>query len=303
MKAVLVALPERDAFALTLFVGKVLEGWQCGVADLAHPVPAGDLYVVDMDAWLARHGRAQAGAELAALVGERPAVLVGNVPAQVAAHGAPWVVLPRPYGAQSMRSALEEAWTARARPTAAPADVAPAPAEVFFSTSAFGFSTAEPMRVAQATPPPTLGEGALSIEAFRACVDSSPNEACRHFLRQLGDRLAQPGAFEMGVTLINGIIFNPAQAWVASNTPLSVMRMVCRSRGAGRARADHGPGTHRRRPRAGRTTRHDGSPARRQAVRAGPDGRVPAAAQNGARPRRAPATAGAAARDAGGLVA
>ena len=67
MKAVLVALPERDAFALTLFVGKVLEGWQCGVADLAHPVPAGDLYVVDMDAWLARHGRAQAAAELAAL--------------------------------------------------------------------------------------------------------------------------------------------------------------------------------------------------------------------------------------------
>ncbi len=132
-----------------------------------------------------------------------------------------------------MRSALEEAWTARARPTAAPADVAPAPAEVFFSTSAFGFSTAEPMRVAQATPPPTLGEGALSIEAFRACVDSSPNEACRHFLRQLGDRLAQPGAFEMGVTLINGIIFNPAQAWVASNTPLSVMRMVCRSRALG----------------------------------------------------------------------
>lgn len=209
----------------------------------------------------------------------------------------------RPYGAQSMRGALEEAWTARARPTAAPADVAPAPAEVFFSTSAFGFSTAEPMRVAQATPPPTLGEGALSIEAFRACVDSSPNEACRHFLRQLGDRLAQPGAFEMGVTLINGIIFNPAQAWVASNTPLSVMRMVCRSRGAGRARADHGPGTHRRRPRAGRATRHDGSPARRHAVRAGPDGRVPAAALNGARPRRAPATAGAAARDAGGLVA
>ncbi len=132
-----------------------------------------------------------------------------------------------------MRSALEEAWAARARPTAAPADVAPAPAEVFFSTSAFGFSTAEPMRVAQATPPPTLGEGALSIEAFRACVDSSPNEACRHFLRQLGDRLAQPGAFEMGVTLINGIIFNPAQAWVASNTPLFVMRMVCRSRALG----------------------------------------------------------------------
>ncbi|MBP7531170.1 MAG: hypothetical protein KA775_05060, partial [Ottowia sp.] len=62
MKAVLVALPERDAFALTLFVGKVLEGWQCDAADLAHPVPAGDLYVVDMDAWLARHGRAQAGA-------------------------------------------------------------------------------------------------------------------------------------------------------------------------------------------------------------------------------------------------
>lgn len=43
MKAVLVALPERDAFALTLFVGKVLEGWQCDAADLAHPVPAGDL--------------------------------------------------------------------------------------------------------------------------------------------------------------------------------------------------------------------------------------------------------------------
>lgn len=201
-----------------------------------------------------------------------------------------------------MRGALEEAWTARARPTAAPADVAPAPAEVFFRTSAFGFSTAEPMRVAQATPPPTLGEGALSIEAFRACVDSSPNEACRHFLRQLGDRLAQPGAFEMGVTLINGIIFNPAQAWVASNTPLSVMRMVCRSRALG----EHvritalAPTVD---ARAGRATRHDGSPARRHAVRAGPDGRVPAAALNGARPRRAPATAGAAARDAGGLVA
>lgn len=233
MKVVLVALPARDAFALSLFVGKVLEGWQCAVANLEQPVPAGDLYVVDMDAWLARHGRAQAAAELAALVGERPAVLVGTVPADLVQGGVPWVALPRPYGAPTMRSALEQAWALRARPTAPPATVESAPAEVFFSTSAFGITAADQIRVPKAEPLPTLGEGVLSIDAFRACVDTSPSEPCRRFLQQLGERVAQPGAFEMGVTLINGIIFNPAQAWVASNTPLAVMRMVCRSRSLG----------------------------------------------------------------------
>lgn len=232
MKAVVLGLPERDAFALSLFVGKVLDGWQCEVVALDQPAPAGELYVVDMDAWLVRHGQAQALAALKAQLGDRPAVLVGTVPGNPE-PGAPWVPLPRPYGAQTMRSALEAAWALRARPTAPPAPLDHAPAEVFFSTSAFGITAPNQIRVPKAEPLPTLGEGVLTIDAFRACVDTSPSEPCRRFLQQLGERVAQPGAFEMGVTLINGIIFNPAQAWVASNTPLAVMRMVCRSRSLG----------------------------------------------------------------------
>ena len=48
-----------------------------------------------------------------------------------------------------------------------------------------------------------------------------------------GYGLAQPGAFEMSFTMINGVLFDGAAQWVATNTPISLLRMVARSRTLG----------------------------------------------------------------------
>ncbi len=103
----------------------------------------------------------------------------------------------------------------------------------FLTTTVLGSADGEPATSAAGLPPPEITADELSVAAFAACVQTSPLAECRHFLGHLADRLARPGAFEMGFTLINGIVFDAAANWVASNTPMSVVRMVARSRTLG----------------------------------------------------------------------
>ena len=184
-----------------------------------------------------------------------------------AAAGPRWKLLHRPFGAQAMSEAL--AWAGRAAaepPDAAPAAAAPAPAvaapdapdrtamrgaarapastppraadaappppgaSALFTSSVIGIGVDASPASPAAAPPPQIGEGELSLQAFRACVAQSPHPAARRALTRLADRLAAPGAFEIGLTLINGLLFDAERQQVASNTPLSVLRMVCRSR-------------------------------------------------------------------------
>ena len=256
MKAVVVGMSERDAFALSLLMDRMQPGWECSALPAQDHLPAGDLYVLDADAWSARHGRDEAAARLPALPGDKPAVIVtAPVPlrdearARAAQDAAEWerrgwVVVRRPFGAQAMRNALERAMgrcgrqaRAHARPVVgkpAPQPLAApptAPADTAFSTSAFGIAKVPSApRAHPALVLPAMGEGSLGLDAFAACIETSPYPACRAGLRNLLAYLQAGTAVELSLTLVNGLVFQPAQGWAASNTPASVLRMVCQSR-------------------------------------------------------------------------
>jgi hypothetical protein len=103
----------------------------------------------------------------------------------------------------------------------------------FFTTTVQGASTGAAPVGSAGLPPPDINDDELTLADFTACVPSSPSAECRQFLGALADRLARPGAFEMSFTLINGVLFDGKAQWVASNTPMSVLRMVARSRSLG----------------------------------------------------------------------
>ncbi len=106
-----------------------------------------------------------------------------------------------------------------------------APATTAFSTSAFGITELPPSaRAHPAAVLPQIGEGSLGLEAFTACIETSPYPSCRAGLRNLVAHLQAGTAVELSLTLVNGLVCHPAQGWAASNTPASVLRMVCQSR-------------------------------------------------------------------------
>ena len=135
MKLVLVGFPSRDAFAISLMVRKDHPGWSCDAAPAAQaPWPEAELVILDSEGW-----QAEQGADWAALVGRRPAVIVTPIVSQradlrqqaeqQAAEWARqgWAVVRRPFHAADVREALAATLQA-ASPGAEPAPVeAPAP--------------------------------------------------------------------------------------------------------------------------------------------------------------------------------
>lgn len=256
MQVALMDLPERDAFALSLLIEKMRPTWRCQAAR-AGSMPAADVLVLDLarQGWPANVDEASVDERLDALLGERIAVLLTpplperpqarEVASRQAARWAErgWTVLSRPFRAQQMREALEQAERhvgARAgrhpvTPGAAAGPGMSAMAEppiTSFSTTLFGqvLHSATAVPAAHALPPPEVGEGSLSLAGFLACAGSSPHESCLSFLQKLGSHLDAGQPVEMHLTMINGLIFHPAENWAASNMPLSVLRMVCKSR-------------------------------------------------------------------------
>ena len=179
-----------------------------------------------------------------------------------------WVVLRRPFRAEAMRQALDaaaaHAASAPADPIAKPDDggrtaaqaqahsdapaTAPLPfdttasqrsrtsaffSSAFFATTVQGPASQPAPAGGAGFPPPEITNAQLSLGEFTASLATSPSAECRHFLGALAQRLAQPGPFEMSFTMINGLVFDANQGWVASNTPMSVLRMVARSRSLG----------------------------------------------------------------------
>lgn len=291
MKTVTVGVPEREAFAISLLMSKLRPDWAFESQPAEVNDVAGDLIVLDADAWRGRHGPHDGAGNLRAVLREKPAVLLTapvalrpEARAQADADARDWlacgwVVLRRPYPAAALREALSRAEQralalraqapdlsraeavapahkgmaterfARAhaeRPFSPAAALVLGPAagraergettrfsSAFFTTTVQGSDDYGPPTSAAGLPPPDITADELSLAAFTACVPTSPSPECREFMGQLAERLARPGAFEMGFTLINGIVFDAATNWVASNTPMSVVRMVARSRSLG----------------------------------------------------------------------
>ncbi|MDO5288572.1 MAG: hypothetical protein Q4F13_02940 [Pseudomonadota bacterium] len=256
MQVALIDLPERDAFALSLLIAKMRPTWRCQAAS-AGQMPPGDLLVLDLtrQGWRVDISEAGMDERLDALLGSRTAVLLtAPLPAQLEAREAAslwtarwaekgWTVLNRPFRAVHMREALEQAErhvNARAHrhPMAQSVSASQVigastePPITSFSTTLFGevLDSAPVSPPAHALPPPEIGEGSLSLPQFVACAGSSPHEGCLSFLQNLGEHLEGGQPLEMHLTMINGLIFHPAENWAASNTPISALRMVCKSR-------------------------------------------------------------------------
>ena len=309
MKVIVVGLPEREAFAISLLMSKLLPDWGYRSQSIASSDGSGDLYVLDVDAWQETHGRQDVTAGLKAMLNAKPAVLLTSPLAQSPEarlqaqanerdwQACGWVVLHRPYRASAMQEALQRAEqrpeqrpdavlkelddrpavksTATATATApvdrdvatktsAPRPLLGVPLPLlgspvpppggrsgtssssgggdagvsffsagFFTTTVQGVSASPAHTGNSGMPPPDITDDELTLAAFAACLPSSPSAECRQFLGALADRLAQPGAFEMSFTMINGVLFDGAAQWVATNTPISLLRMVARSRTLG----------------------------------------------------------------------
>ena len=253
MKLVLVGFPSRDAFAISLMVRKDHPGWSCDAAPAAQaPWPEAELVILDSEGW-----QAEQGADWAALVGRRPAVIVTPIVSQradlrqqaeqQAAEWARqgWAVVRRPFHAADVREALATTLQA-ASPGAEPAPVEapaplpppppppppPAPAPAPAPVAAPSVSVPPPAPAPSAPPAQNaqISDGALTLDEFEAVLASSPHPSSHPILRDVAQRLRAGQPFEVMVTMLNGAILHPAEGWVASNTPASVFGMVLKSR-------------------------------------------------------------------------
>ena len=84
------------------------------------------------------------------------------------------------------------------------------------------------MRMA-ATPAVAQPAPMLSASELRAQLQALPESARSAFLKKLSDMLSQDRPFEVRFTFQNSIIVHPVDGWVASNTPIQVIKQVCQS--------------------------------------------------------------------------
>lgn len=237
MNVALAGLTAREETALMMLVSKTLPGFECGAVPVGRkvPLPPADLYVLDLAGRGLARWTQEAQESLLQSLNGAPAVLVAP------AFDETWlaldasgmksqslVMLHKPYGIEDMRAALLKAappMPVRAVPVAArmPARVrAPAAPAVRFITA--------PMAIAEAPPPPAVVEIApLSVAEFQTRLGALPASEPKLFLHKLAEALALRQPFEVRVTFLNRLIFNPDAQWAASSTALSVLQGLCQS--------------------------------------------------------------------------
>ncbi len=94
----------------------------------------------------------------------------------------------------------------------------------------------------------------LNAAELRARLTALPEPDGHVFLRQLSEMLALNHPFEARFTLQNSLIVHPADGWIATNTPMTVIRRVCQSDALASAvsmRAIDGPQAEERAQRLG----------------------------------------------------
>lgn len=266
MHVVTVGLSQRDEATFAFFLGRFKKGWtwQGLPADQSAALPVTDLVMVELGALGMAHWSETAQAQLLQLVQNRPAVLV--VPAndrtwsvletETKNRSAPLILLPRPYGTESMRAALEQAaaWLALqakvtpspvSTPAATPAPapvrqppqvtavpaVAPAPVALNMGLFRPVVSVAAPVAPNAAAAGGADGpdEPSLSLSQLQARLAAQPDHGRHVFLRQLASMIELGQPFEARFTVQNSLIVHPAEGWTATNTPMMVIERVCKS--------------------------------------------------------------------------
>jgi hypothetical protein len=196
-------------------------------------LPPADLYVVDLAGkGLSRWTEAAQARLLQALDGA-PAVLIASAFDQTWSaldaglmKSQSLILLRKPYGIEDMRTALKQAAAGRVkRVIRAPAPPAALPITPPAPLRAPVPAVAAVQAPAPATPSAEVG-GLTAIE-FQARLAGMPASEPQLFFRHLAQALALRKPFEVRVSFLKRLIFNPADRWVASNTPVSVVQGLC----------------------------------------------------------------------------
>ena len=228
MKLVVTGLPHRNEAAFGLFLNRFMPGWTWASAPVVPGavLPKADLIVADLVSLGLAKWTPPNEAELLRLLQDTPAVLL--VPStdrtwpsmggsSTASHAVVW--LAKPYDTQGMQSALQQA--AAMVQKSNPAPVAPPITPTI---------TAAPD--VEAALPVVKDEddvNSLSAAQMKARLEAL-QEVNRHvFLRQLADMLSLNHPFEARFTVQNSLIVHPADGWIATNTPMQVIKRVCQS--------------------------------------------------------------------------
>jgi hypothetical protein len=69
----------------------------------------------------------------------------------------------------------------------------------------------------------------LSVQEFQARLAALPEVTGYLFLRQLSAMLTENDPFEVRFTVLNSLIVHPAGEWIATNTPMPVIKRICQS--------------------------------------------------------------------------
>ena len=252
MNVAVTGLAPHNEAAFGVFLSRSMPGWSWrSVPTGAGAVlPAADIYVADMVSLGLPRWSQQGQAELFRLLRGRPGVLLlpstdatwAAVDTQVAGHSLVW--LPKPYGTREMGAALQKAATYVGRPAprqgktsdvqapAGPGTAEPTPAGLAPVSRA-------PVSRAPVSPAPTSAAPAgaapvdpapsLSVQEFQARLAALPEVTGYLFLRQLSAMLTENDPFEVRFTVLNSLIVHPAGEWIATNTPMPVIKRICQS--------------------------------------------------------------------------
>jgi len=234
MNLLLLGFTARDEAAFALFLKRYHPhwSWQALPAQRAlMSLPPADLVLID----LAAHGWAQYSHAACTALGQlsptqAALLLVSGTDASWAAAAAScqmprWVWLSKPYRAETLREALQQVqrnqssakWTpATASSSPVPDVLAPPPA----------VAPAQPRM--DVSPAPGAGEGAVSdfgpLQLAACLAPVAPDSQI--LLRALLAGLQQAQPFEMRFTMQHVLLVHPQDGWVASNTPLAVLKRV-----------------------------------------------------------------------------
>jgi len=223
MKIVSIGLTERDHQVLVLFFKRFMPNWayQSAPVALGQALPAADVFLIDLAALgLPRHNP-EAQVSLQQWLGQKISVLL--LPPRdstwaEALHTDPnavWLLLAKPYNAESMRIVLTQAdGLLAAHPKLSP---------TLQTTSLRPAGPPTP-----STPAAVAESQGMDAQQLRARLADLPLN--KHLLlRKIDSALSSGKPFEIMFTVQHGLVIHPDDAWVASNTPMSVVLQVCRS--------------------------------------------------------------------------
>jgi hypothetical protein len=227
MNLILVGLSAREQLAFDLFLKRFMPTWRWrGVSFVTgESLPPSDIVIVDLAAngWAQRSEQTQLALQRA--VGSSVVIMLVSANNVTWSSGKlqeaqrNWIWLDKPYGAESMRSALAQA-EALTKPLQVPVD--PRQSKK---------SGAGPTLVAQTA---SRSEVVVEMQAGLAphelrdrLLRLPPDQHV--LLRKLDAALKGGQPFQVRFTVQHGVTVHPADGWVASNTPKAVVLQVCGS--------------------------------------------------------------------------